>query len=505
MFCSRAHILYFIFIIWLGLIILYWDTTHYLVNLWLESRTYGYGNFIFPISIYLIWRKRIELSQFPPVPNLSGLFFLGLTSLAFSFAYLADVQSAKAVCLAAMLTFSVWGLLGNRIAKLIAFPLSYLILAIPLWEPFELVLQNLTVNVVVGWLRLLEIPTFKDGNFISIPAGLFEVEELCAGLRYFLATLAITSLYAYLNLQTLWKQISFVLISLCLSVLTNWIRVFVVILVGHKSNMQNSLVHDHDTFGWILFSGVLGIILLLGWIFQKYESGNTVANNSVELSHLVVKHGESRTFFIVAITVTMSLCLLKLGTDWLKSVIPSQSSNIVLATPDQLGPWVKIKPFQADWHPIYTGADLELLETYQENFNQVSVYIAYYQQQRQDKEMINSLNSVVGENYSIKRGDATNYIDINVYPNWSAYETKILSHRGRNRVVWHWYYVGGLFTINPIIAKLLYIGDLLTSRQGSVVIAIATDYEYMPDNARTVLTNFSKYFTPTHVQRYINR
>ena len=436
--CSRAYSLYHIFIIWLILLILYWDTTHYLVTLWLESSTYGHGVLVFPISIYLIWRKRLELSQLPPAPGRAGLFLFVPLSLAFSFAYLADVQSAKAACLAAMLAVSVWGLLGSRITRLIAFPLAYLIVAIPLWEPFELVLQDLTVNVVVGWLRLVDISTFREGNFITIPEGRFEVEKLCAGLRYFLATLAIAALYAHLNLRTRWKQISFVFVALFLSALTNWVRVFIVIIVGHTSNMQNPLVNDHNTFGWMLFSAMLAPVFLLGWIFQKHESDHPAVNKRQESSRFAITASESRIFYILAITALVLLSSLKLGTDWVKAVTPLESVKIALTTPDQLGSWVKIKPFKADWRPTYQGADLELLDTYQQSSNQVTIYIAYYHQQRQDKEMINYLNSVVGDNYSLKQGDATDFITLDVNPSWVAHETKIVSRRGENRLFWHW-------------------------------------------------------------------
>lgn len=118
--------------------------------------------------------------------------------------------------------------------------------------------------------------------------------------------------------------------------------------------------------------------------------------------------------------------------------------------------------------------------------------------------MINYLNSVVGDNYSLKQGDATDFITLDVNPSWVAHETKIVSRRGENRLVWHWYCVGGQFMAHPVMAKLLYVWDLLGSRQGAAVIAIATDYENSPESGRAVLSRFSKYLTPTHVQEYIN-
>src|SRR5690554_8110709 len=41
------------------------------------------------------------------------------------------------------------------------------------------------------------------------------------------------------------------------ALVANWIRVFVIIYMGYKTNMQSSLIDDHDNFGWWVFAGTL--------------------------------------------------------------------------------------------------------------------------------------------------------------------------------------------------------------------------------------------------------
>jgi hypothetical protein len=44
---------------------------------------------------------------------------------------------------------------------------------------------------------------------------------------------------------------------LLLGLVTNWVRIFILVLVGYYSQMQNNLVSDHELFGWLLFAVVV--------------------------------------------------------------------------------------------------------------------------------------------------------------------------------------------------------------------------------------------------------
>jgi exosortase/archaeosortase family protein len=46
-------------------------------------------------------------------------------------------------------------------------------------------------------------------------------------------------------------------VALALGLFTNWVRIFVLVLVGYYSQMKSGLVADHETFGWLLFAGVV--------------------------------------------------------------------------------------------------------------------------------------------------------------------------------------------------------------------------------------------------------
>lgn len=159
---------------------------------------------------------------------------------------------------------------------LMRFPLLYLSIAIPIWDPLQLILQNITVSVVGYWLNMVDIPSYVRGSYIQIPEGEFLVETTCAGLRYFLSATAIFSLYSYLYFKNYKTATILLAVSLTLAVMLNWVRVFIVIVAGHLTNMQHFLVHQHATFGWWLFALIIIPIFFFGNYLQKRESEATI-------------------------------------------------------------------------------------------------------------------------------------------------------------------------------------------------------------------------------------
>jgi EpsI family protein len=75
---------------------------------------------------------------------------------------------------------------------------------------------------------------------------------------------------------------------------------------------------------------------------------------------------------------------------------------------------------------------------------------------------------------------------------WSAvHQTLMRSSRGKTRLLWHWYWVGGAFTAQPSLAKVLQLkARLLGGPPAAAVIALATDYEGHQTKATQTLQHF---------------
>ncbi|HEY5800268.1 MAG TPA: archaeosortase/exosortase family protein, partial [Burkholderiaceae bacterium] len=119
-----------------GLCALYFDTARSIVDIWNSSETFAHGYVIVPISLWLIWSRRAQLALEPVKPFWPGLILLPACGAAWFLAELADVQVVRQYAFVAMLPAAALVILGRRLATAMAFPLLYLLLAVPFGDIF---------------------------------------------------------------------------------------------------------------------------------------------------------------------------------------------------------------------------------------------------------------------------------------------------------------------------------------------------------------------------------
>ena len=208
---------------------LYADSLRFLVRAWLEDDNYSHGPFIPLISLYLIWRRWTQLQTAerrgawwgPPITAM-GLFVYVVGEFA---AMHAVVQLSLWIVIVGLLACAI-GLSGIR---LLAFPLLYLLTAIPLPEflhgELSSRLQLWSSALGIGCLQLIGVMAYREGNVIDLGPIQLQVVEACSGLRFLFPLMALTLLVAYLYRESLWKRVLLVLSSIPISILLNGFRI----------------------------------------------------------------------------------------------------------------------------------------------------------------------------------------------------------------------------------------------------------------------------------------
>jgi exosortase A len=143
-------------------------------------------------------------------------------------------------------------------------PALYFIFLIPLWGLLTIPLQSLSVAAVNTLMGFTNIPVFVEQQFVHIPSGIFEIADGCSGLRYLLTSLAISSLYIYLYLRSTKNIIIFAFVAIFGALLTNWIRIAILIIIGHQTEMTSDLMTDHNMFGWYIYVPFMLLLFKLG-------------------------------------------------------------------------------------------------------------------------------------------------------------------------------------------------------------------------------------------------
>lgn len=471
----------------------YWETIGSMVAVWGRTESYRYGYLVVPISLCLVWKQRDRLASLVPKANLWGLGIVLACSVLWACAHVVDVQIIKHlsfVCLVAALIFTI---LGPGVTKALAFPLGYLLLAVPVWSLLVPTLQDNTAMMTAWVLRHLGIPVLLDGYYLSIPAGNFVVADVCSGLRYLLVALAISTLYAYLNYQTLWRRIVLILTAVLVGIVCNWVRVVVIVLVGHVTAMQHPLVSSHNWLGNVLFG--LALVLLFffgGWLREAPESG---AQQPETEEGSFSRGCRQRHVIVVGVAAIALAALGPVSSYW------GQHRNLreygVSSSPlTAAGSWSLLATPRSDWHPRFVGADVEVLNTYQSGARRVQLYLAYYPYQKQGAEVINDNNSLYDEASWTLVASRDAHVSNDAMGLFRVHETEVRAARGGSRLLWHWYHVAGRQTASRTFAKLLQLWGLVTQRPGAAVIAVAVDNANSITEGRLVLEDFMQDMMP---------
>ncbi len=471
----------------------YGDTLQSMTAKWRESETFAHGFLIVPISAWLVWRQRHVIQTLDPHPNYWMLVPLALLGFGWFLGHLATVAVVQQYCLVTMILFLVATILGNRVVKQIAFPLVFLLFAVPFGEFLLPVLMEHTANFVVFALRLTGIPVYREGLYITVSSGNWSVVEACSGLRYLIASLTLGFLYAYLTYRSLARRATFVVLLLVVSIAANWLRAYMIVMIGHLSSMKFAVGVDHLIYGWLFFGVVM---LLLFWMGSFWREDHVVLETTTPPPALVLISRPAWISIVAAAIVSAGVVM----------VSPLVASYLHRGTyhPPTLqavpgfGGWQPGSGSLTDWAPRFLNPSTRITQVYVNGSQRVELYIGYYRNQRQSAQLITSLNSLVRSDEKIwgKVGETRRALTLGD-DKIQFIETQLTSHATR-LLVWHWYWIDGQYTANPYWAKLLQAKSQLLGRgDDGAVIVVSTELNLKAEEVTDRLQDFVKVMLPS--------
>jgi exosortase A len=467
----------------------YWDTAKSLVAIWGSSDTFAHGYLIVPIALVLVWMKRREVAALAPRPDLLGFVLLGAAGFAWLAAEAAQVQVLRQYAFATMVPATVLALAGRRVAWTLAFPLAFLLLAVPFGEAFLPRLMEWTADFTVAALRLSGIPVYRDGTFFAIPSGHWSVVEACSGLRYLIASMTVGAVYAYLTYRTWWKRSLFLALSIAVPIAANFLRAYLIVMIGHLSSMKLAVGVDHLIYGWLFFGVVIGLLFWIGAFWRE-----PAAPSSRQRPALLAASTTPALMVGAAIGATALAAAWPLYLPYLDRV---DDTPIGLAAPAGVSGWA-LEPQQAtQWRPHYLGPAASTLAVYRKGERSVALYLGYYRNQRQGAELVSSQNLVAGASGSswVRIGESLRSEDL---PNGTVElrQSRLTSTGGR-LLVWDWYRISGHDLSNPYLGKALLARDKLLGRaDDSAAIVLAAPYDALPETAAETLRVFTREMWP---------
>lgn len=429
---------------------------------WSGSYTYNHGYLVLALALWMAWR---HWRQRPPrelrpdwlaLPVLAALVaLLGLLELLF-------VNVPRLLLLPLLFVACVWLVLGRDAARRLFWPAVFVYFALPIWNVLNAVLQSVTTLVVTRMVAISDVPAFIEGNFVHIPAGTFEIAEGCSGLHYFIVGLALSAFYGLMYLATWPRRALLFVLTAAVAALINWIRVYLVILAGHLTDMQHYLVTvEHYNFGWLLFAIGLVPVLLLA---RRMEPAPGAGDDTPAAAQGFVASGRVLPAAAVA-AVALLVPRLLAGTP-----SPDALSAAELGGPP-LAAIADAQGIDPAWQPRFVNAHEERAVLRSES-QRVELYRAVYPHQDRDHRLVRYEQTFTGRGWR-PVGSRQRTVPVN------GAVLQVIEYEGylqeRPHLVWAWYEVAGEPAVSGVGAKLAELGGLLRGRRDAQAIALATD------------------------------
>jgi EpsI family protein len=431
-----------------------------MVRSWNAPGGASQGFLIVPIAFWLSHRALASEPAQTADPAWWWLLPTALVSFTWLFWHAATVTVLEQAAATILIWTAAASVLGWRHGRALLFPVGYVFVAIHVWDALLPVLQPLTAAAAGFLSGLLGIPTHLEGNLVHIPNGTFEIEEGCAGLRYFVSAIAIAALYAHLEYRRWSSRVAIIAFAALLAVIGNWIRVVLVIRAGHVSGMDHPWVKDHADVGWVIFAVTLIPLFAFGRRLEAVELAERPPSPAPASD--LPRHPRHLATAYVA---TLAAAAWPLA---LSSAINRRESTATeaLTPPQALQGWRGPLAADGDWKPTSPPADATFLVAYENQATRVTLFHAFYAAQTQGREVIGYDTRIQGDDWTLTEEDRV------TDPELGEWRRAILTRRdNQRRVILYRYTVGGHPTASKVEAKLRQGLSAFTSDRSASILA----------------------------------
>lgn len=239
---------------------------YYMFLQWGMGPDYSHGYLIPPLAAYFILERRKKLARTPVEPSWYGLIPLALGALALAIGRLGVEQMSMRVSFVLTLIGLQVLLLGIPMIRVLAFPLCFLFLMVPLPQslvnviafPLQLIAADLAVNV----LHLFGLPVLREGNILHLPQLPLFVKDACSGLHSLVALGTLGILFAYFFRKSWLERIVLVASTIPIAILVNAFRVALTAVLTYVWGPEMADGAIHQTEGFFTFAMAFALLML---------------------------------------------------------------------------------------------------------------------------------------------------------------------------------------------------------------------------------------------------
>jgi exosortase len=246
---------------------MYHEVIAKLVANWRDDGNYSHGFLIVPIALYLAWERRHRFLAATHRPAASGLVVVVGSILVLLTGILGSELFLTRISILGTLTGAVLFLFGWQRLRVLAFPLAFLLLMIPLpaivFNQIAFPLQLLASRVGTTAIQACAVPVLREGNVIILANTSLEVADACSGIRSLIALLTLGIVYGYFADPRPWMRVVIALATIPIAIAANAARVAGTGVLAHYYGPQAAEGFFHTFSGWLVFVAAFLMLFVL--------------------------------------------------------------------------------------------------------------------------------------------------------------------------------------------------------------------------------------------------
>jgi len=244
------------------LVLVYFQTILWLTGSWIYNTYYSHGFIVLAVSVFIAYRtftgQKIEFYSV----DVRGIYIIAISLFVHILASFWVIDFLSAVSFLTAFFGLVMTFYGSDVSKKLAFPIFFILLAIPL-PIYDITteLEVLSAFATTSFVNLFGIEANNIGAEIRLKSCNFIVGAPCSGIRSIVSLLTIGTLYSYLIRDRLWLKALLIILAVPLALIANVLRISSIIVIAELYGVETAMGFFHYASDLILF--IIAVVMLL--------------------------------------------------------------------------------------------------------------------------------------------------------------------------------------------------------------------------------------------------
>jgi EpsI family protein len=281
----------------------------------------------------------------------------------------------------------------------------------------------------------------------------------------------------------------YVVLAAMIGIISNVIRICIVVLIGYYFGMSHELVQDHDSIGWIVFTLHIFPFLLLGERALR-KRGVKRSGGGESISPMQSALGYKMTGFL---SVVFAFSLGPGLNAYFNTVETNQISDHVSANFKENG-WQQVSSNLVEWRPLWSEGDRTFQGKFTRENDVVELYATQFLRQQDGREAVNISHRVYDIDKWSRISRSAKVISYGDSGEMTVEETLLKSPENKLRLVWRWYLANDRFIQSDMEAKLSNLVGTLNGRPDISVYILSKEIVKSDEHATHVLSDFVHHY-----------